>query len=443
MPVPHKRVLEIARKLTKEHTRKALENNLSSTTSGERPVPPTVPGLRDPGAAGTAARVRFIEEHAGPIPHLAGRCAPPDPSTLQGNIENFIGMTQIPTGLVGPLRINGIHANGDFYIPLATTEGALVASYARGARLATLSGGVASITTVEQVQRAPGFKFQTMSDAIKFAAWAVGEFDRLREVAGQATRHGRLLDMRIQFQANLVYIIFDFQTGDAAGQNMVTKCTAAVCEELMTRTPVTPEYWVIESNMSGDKKATALSFFETRGRHATAELVVPRALVLDRLRTTPERMADYWRMGFIGGVQTGSIGVSGHIANAVAALFMACGQDVACVSEASVAIPRLELTENGDLYASLTLPSLLIGTVGGGTRLPTSSECLNIVGCNGKGGAAKLAEITVALALAGEISITGAICSGEFAQAHADLGRPQPPGDREAPATETTHNDST
>jgi len=343
---------------------------------------------------------------------------------LEGNIENFIGMTCIPTGVIGPLRINGLHAQGDFYVPLATSEGALVASYSRGARIITLAGGAACLTTVEQVQRAPGFAFDTMADAIHFAAWVVGEFDRLREVAERGTRHGRLVNMRVQPQANLVYLILDFHPGDAAGQNMVTFASAALCADIMERSPVTPRYWVIESNMSGDKKATALSFFDTRGRHSTAEIVLPRDLVESRLRTTPSRIAEYWRMSFVGGVQTGSIGGNGQVANAVAALFLACGQDVACVSEASVALNRMEVTDDGDLYVCVTLPSLILGSVGGGTRLPTATEALRILGCVGEGGAAKLAEITAALALAGEISIAGAMCSGEFAQAHRRLGRP-------------------
>ena len=401
-----------------------LKKQLVPIAEEVRPILPSVPGLRDPSAAATAEPLCFAEDRAGPLPYLSGRAESPDPATLQGNIENYIGMTRVPTGLIGPLRINGLNAYGDFYVPLATTEGALVASYSRGARLVTLSGGAACVTTVEQVQRAPGFKFETMGEAVQFAAWAVGEFEQMREVASRKTRHGRLLEMRVQLQANLVYLILDFHTGDAAGQNMVTICTAAVCEDLMARTPVDPKYWVIESNMAGDKKATALNFFETRGRHTTAEVVVPRVLVEERLRTTPERIADYWRMSFVGAVQTGSIGVCGHVANAVTALFLACGQDVACVSESSVALLRMEVTDSGDLYASLTLPSLVVGTVGGGTRLSTASECLRILGCVGEEGAAKLAEITVALALAGEISIAGAMCAGEFALAHAELGRP-------------------
>jgi hydroxymethylglutaryl-CoA reductase (NADPH) len=206
---------------------------------------------------------------------------------------------------------------------------------------------------------------------------------------------------------------------------MVTILTAAICEDILKHTPVAPRYWFLESNMSGDKKATVLSFLNTRGRHAMAEVVLPRALVERGLHTTPERMCDYWRMSFVGGAQTGSIGVSGHVANGLAALFLACGQDLACVSEASVGITRFELTEQGDLYAGVTLPNLIVGTVGGGTRLPTARECLSIMRCDGDGRASKFAEICAATVLAGELSIVAALCSGDFASAHETLGRPR------------------
>jgi hydroxymethylglutaryl-CoA reductase (NADPH) len=428
MPIPYQRAIEIARRLAGNDAVGKLDSILAPSAAEEREPPPSVPHPGVSGEAATRARRAFLEERVGPLPHLFGEAPRVDPEVLSGNVENHIGMARVPVGLAGPLRVNGLHARGDFYLPLATTEGALVASYSRGSRIVTLAGGASAITTVEHVQRAPGFKFANLSEAIRFGAWVTTRFDELKEIAATATRHGELLDLRIQFQANLVYLILDFHTADAAGQNMVTLCSARVCEYLVTHTPVAPEWWVIESNMSGDKKATSLSFFETRGRHATAEVVLPRRLVLERLRTTPERMADYWRMSFVGATQTGSIGFSGHVANAITALFIACGQDVASVTESAVAMLRMEVNSDGDLYAALTLPSLLIGTVGGGTRLPTAQECLRILGCQGTGGAARLAEITAALALAGEISIAGAICSGEFAGAHAALGRPGHPG---------------
>jgi hydroxymethylglutaryl-CoA reductase (NADPH) len=260
-----------------------------------------------------------------------------------------------------------------------------------------------------------------------FAAWATTQFDRLREVAEQQTSHGRLIDLLAHVEANHVYLILAYHTGDAAGQNMVTFCTEAVCERILAESPVKPVSWFLEANMSGDKKATVLSFLQTRGRHVMAEVTLPRRLVEKGLHTTPDLMAEYWRMSFVGGAQSGSIGVSGHVANGIAALFLACGQDVACVSEASVGITRLELTSNGDLYCAVTLPNLIVGTVGGGTRMPTARECLRILRCEGalehKQQAGKFAEIAAAVALAGEISIVGAICAGEFAGSHRRFGR--------------------
>ena len=416
-------MIEIARRLGSEESAARLAQRLNPTSAEERPIPPDVPAYKEMTAAGRDLRRAFLEERGLEIPHLSGERPQPDPESLRGNIEMFIGMTQIPTALIGPLRINGLHAHGDYYVPLATSEGALAASYHRGARLLTAAGGVSCLTTNEQVQRAPGFEFETLAEAGHFATWVAGEFERLQEVAAARTRHGRLLDIDLHIEARTVYLILDFHTGDAAGQNMVTICSEAVCADLMARTPVAPRHWFIEANMAGDKKATALSFLNTRGRKVLADAIVPRALVDQVLHTTPERMHAYWQMCFFGGVQSGSIGVSGHVANGLTAMFLACGQDVACVSEASVGITRFELTDEGDLRAGVSLPNLIVGTVGGGTRLPTAAESLGILGCEGTGRAARFAEICAGVALAGELSIAGAMCSGDFARAHEKLGR--------------------
>lgn len=425
MPIAHEQARELARRLARGRDVEGLTRLLAPKPESERPVPPPVPASRGWGEEARAERVAFVEATGVEIPHLAGRAAPMDAQTLRGNIENYIGMAQVPVGLVGPVRVNGLHAQGDFYAPLATAEGALVASYDRGVRLLTQAGGASAIVTTEQVQRAPGFAFDTLAEAALFAQWLMEQFDRMHEIASRHTSHGRLLDVSVHLQANHVYFILDFYTADAAGQNMVTFCTAAICEEILETAPWQPRYWFIESNMSGDKKATALSFARTRGRNVTAECVIPRELVEQRLRTTPERMGDYWRMSFVGGVQSGSIGVSGHVANGLTGLFLATGQDVACVSEASVGVTRMEVTETGDLYAAVNLPNLIVGTVGGGTRLPTAQEGLRIMQCEGADSAAKFAEICAAVVLGGELSIVGALCSGDFARAHAQLGRPR------------------
>jgi hydroxymethylglutaryl-CoA reductase (NADPH) len=220
-----------------------------------------------------------------------------------------------------------------------------------------------------------------------------------------------------------VYLVCTYTTGDAAGQNMVTLATEALCREIEARCPIAPLYWFVETNLSGDKKATAISFTSVRGRKACAEILLPAELVSAQLHTTPERMHDYWRMSALGGVMSGSLGVQGHYANGLAALYLATGQDVACVAESAVGVTRFELREGGALYASVTLPNIMMGTVGGGTGLPTQAAALNILGLGGEGKARALAEVAAALCLAGELSIIGALAAGHFTRAHADLAR--------------------
>jgi hydroxymethylglutaryl-CoA reductase (NADPH) len=339
------------------------------------------------------------------------------------NIENFIGTVKVPIGVVGPLRVNGLFAQGDYFLPLATTEAALVASYHRGSRVITEAGGCAALLLNEGVSRSPGFAFGNLREAGAFVLWAVNEQERFKEVAEATTRYGKLIDMRITVEGNHVYLIFDYQTGDAAGQNMVTIATAAICRHIEANSPVKPRYSVVEANMSGDKKASAQSFMSVRGKKLTAEVTVAAAQIEKVLHTTPERMANYWRMSSMGGVLSGTIGIQGHYANGLAALYLACGQDVACISESAVGVTRFEVTDEGSLYASVTLPNLIVGTVGGGTGLPSQRACLDILGLGGNGKAQAFAEVCAGLALAGELSIAGALCAGHFARAHQRLAR--------------------
>lgn len=368
-------------------------------------------------------RIKTLERQGAKLEYLTGKKHIEDSSVFQGNIENYLGLAQIPVGIIGPLRINGLYAHGDFYVPLATTEGALVASYNRGAKIISLSGGARVLCLLERVSRAPGFAFNDLVEAGQFIIWAVGQFDKFQEIAKTTTSHGNLEDIKITIDGNQVYINFEYTTGDAAGQNMVTIATEAVCKYIMQQSPIKPRFYFVESNMSGDKKATAISYLFVRGKKVTAEITIPREIFAKFLHTTPEMMMEYWKMSFVGGVQSGSIGVQGHYANGLAAIFIACGQDAACVSEASMGITRVDIIKNGDLYISVTLPNLIVGTVGGGTKLPTQSECLALLGCKGEGTARKFAEICAATVLAGEISIMGALAAGQFAQAHIIYGR--------------------
>lgn len=390
----------------------------------EKPLPPEVPEIRNWSVDGTAVRRRFIAEERGlELPHLYGERTLDDHGALKGNIENFIGMTQIPTGLIGPLRINGPEAKGDFYIPLATTEGALVASYHRGARIVSLAGGATSVCLTEGVQRSPVFRFRNFGEVGVFLIWVMGHRENFKPVIASMSSHARLEEIRPNIDGNQITLLLEYTTGDAAGQNMVTLCTDALCRYIVENAPVKPERWYVEGNLSGDKKATALAFTSVRGKKVTAEAVIPRELVVTGLHTTPELMMEYWQTSILNGVQSGSIGVNGHFANGLAALFLACGQDVACVAEASVGTTRFHITDGGDLYVCVSLPNLIVGTVGGGTSLPTQRECLELLGCYGDGGARRLAEICAAMVLCGEISIVGAIAAGDFAKAHALYGR--------------------
>ncbi len=344
-------------------------------------------------------------------------------SELDGNIENYIGMSMVPTGVIGPLKVTGSAANGEFYIPLSTTEGALVASYHRGAKACYLAGGATSICLVEGVQRSPLFKFNDIGELGKFLIWLYEQLDAFQNIVQQSSRFARLIDMKTNIEGNHLILIFEYHTGDAAGQNMVTLCTDDICKYILEQAPVKPVFWFVESNYSGDKKATALSFSNVRGKKVTTEILLSEKIITSVLKTTPLAMSEYWKSSTIGTIQSGSIGAQGHYANGLAALFLATGQDVACISEAAVGITRMEITNEGDLYASVTLPNLIVGTVGGGTGLPTQRQCLELMDCYGTGKARKFAELCGALVLAGELSIAAALSAGHFTEAHKKFGR--------------------
>jgi hydroxymethylglutaryl-CoA reductase (NADPH) len=419
MPTDSQRVINFLKQVIADYRPEDMARLLPRHDS----PPERVPG----GASITEAAID--ERWALPTMPAQARAELADARTLEQrdayahNIENFIGTVKVPVGLAGPLRVNGLFANGDFYLPLATTEAALVASYSRGAQLITEAGGCTVLLLNEGVSRAPGFAFRTLVDAALFVMWSTSALDKFREVAATTTNHGKLVDMQITVEGNHVYLRFDYTTGDASGQNMVTIATDAICRYISEQAPIRPLYSFVEANLSGDKKATTQSFASVRGKKVSAEVAIPAELVKRRLHTSSSKLIDYWRMSALGGVMSGSIGVQGHYANGLAALFIACGQDAACVAEAAVGVTRFELAEGDGLYASVTLPNLIVGTVGGGTGLPSQHACLDILTKAGADSARALAEVCAALALAGELSITGALAAGHFTRAHQRLAR--------------------
>ena len=342
---------------------------------------------------------------------------------FRNNIENYVGTVEIPVGIAGPLLVNGSSGSRRYRVPLATTEAALVASYNRGATILTESGGCNARVVSKGVSRTPMFAFRNLVEAAEFATFVESGFEELKARVADVTRFGRLDRIRCIIEGNHVYVDMRMVTGDAAGQNMVTFVADALCRFLLDTAPVAPTHWFLEANLSGDKKATARSLAGVRGKRVIADVTLPRDLVRARLHTTPERMVDYWIGGALGGVMSGATGVQGHFANGLAALYLACGQDIACVAESATGITRMELDGDRNLYVSVTLPNVMVGTVGGGTGLPSASACLEILGLTGSGNAGALAEVCGATVLAGEISIIGAFCSGDFARAHHALSR--------------------
>ncbi len=376
-----------------------------------------------PTQEGLSERIDFLEERGISLPYSKGVKQLENLESLKGNIENFIGMAQVPIGLAGPLLVNGTDAKGDYYIPLATTEGALVASYNRGMKACRLSGGITSVCLVEGVQRCPFFKFENIGIVGLFAKWVNGSVKVFEEIVSRTSRFAALKGVRTSIEGNSVILTFEYTTGDASGQNMVTICTDQICRYILENFEHTPTEWYIESNYAGDKKATSLSFMNVRGKKVTTEIVLKKEVIDDVLKTTPENICAYWQSSTLAVIQSGAIGAQGHVANGLTALFISCGQDVACISESSVGLTRMETTADGDLYVSLTLPSLIVGTVGGGTSLPTQQECLKMLDCDGVGKTRRFAEICCAVALAGEISIAAAMSANHFTSAHQNLGR--------------------
>jgi hydroxymethylglutaryl-CoA reductase (NADPH) len=346
-----------------------------------------------------------------------------DPATLAAaasysqNIENFIGTVKVPVGIIGPLRINGLNAKGDFHVPLATTEAALVASYARGAFVASKSGGISTAVLNEGVMRSPAFRFAGLMQAGLFVEWVVNHVDKLRLAAEATTRHGKLISIEPILENNLVFLICRFTTGDASGQNMVTIATNALCLAIEADCPVQIQRWYIEGNFSGDKKASFLGMVTGRGRKVSASVVLPAAIVQKYLGTTVDDM-----IANLGSLLSGQMGAQAHYANGLAAFYIATGQDAACVAESAVGFTRME-AQGADLFCSVTMPNILVGSVGGGTGLPSQMAGLNIMGLRGAGNGAALAEVVAALCLCGEISIVAAMAAGHFTRAHQKLAR--------------------
>lgn len=346
-----------------------------------------------------------------------------DPHLLSGNVEAFVGVAQVPIGIAGPLTVNGEYAQGEFLIPMATTEGTLVASYNRGMKVLNLSGGVKCTVSADKMQRAPVFIFESAREARDFKIWLAENIDEIRARAESTTSIGKLIYIDTYLSNHFAFCRFNFSTGDAAGQNMVGRATFAACSWILEANDTIRRFY-LESNFATDKKASMVNIMKTRGKRVTAECHIPGDVLREVMRVEPAGLAYHWGVAAgIGSLLSGANNNGLHSPNGITAMFIATGQDVANVSEASAAILYVEHTAEDNLFMSITIPSLIIATHGGGTSLPTQRECLTMLDCVGRNRAKKLAEIIAGVVLAGEISLGSAISSNDWVSSHEKFGR--------------------
>lgn len=367
------------------------------------------------------ARQKFVEEFSGTqlqhLPHYSF-----DPHILPGNIENFTGVAQVPIGFAGPLTVNGEHAQGDFIIPLATTEGTLVASYNRGMKVLNLSGGVKCTVQDDCMQRAPVFIFESAREARDFRNWVQEQIESIRDAAEATSSVAKLIYIDPYLASKFCYLRFNYSTGDAAGQNMVGRATFAACSWILENN-TTIQRFFLESNLATDKKASQVNIMHTRGKRVTAECTIPRDVLVQHMRVEPESLFFHAGVANVGSILSGANNNGLHSPNGITAMFIATGQDVANVAESSAGIVYTDLAPDGSLYLSITIPSLIVATHGGGTGLPTQRECLGVLGCVGRGKVHKFAEIVAGVVLAGEISLASAISSLDWVSSHEKYGR--------------------
>lgn len=334
----------------------------------------------------------------------------------RGNIENFIGVAQIPLGLVGPLKVSGQFADGTFYVPFATTEGAIVTTYQRGAIALTKAGGVRTRIIKDENYLDPIFVLNDMEEAISLAKWAKDHFYQLKEEVKKVTGHGELVGVTPFILGRRVALKLSYFTQDAMGANMIAIATERICEFIANNIKV--EKYLLRSNLSSEKKTSGVNLLFGYGKEVLAEANLSNKVVTRYLNASPEAIHGAWHSWALGSFQANMLGANAHFANGLAAIFIACGQDVAHIVNASVGINMLEMTKSGDLYAAVKLPNIVVGTVGGGTALGTQQECLKMIGCYGRGKSKKFAEIIAATLLAGELGICAGITSDEFLDPH-------------------------
>ncbi len=378
-----------------------------------------------PGEA-VALRRRFVEEETGiSLPTIGEYSIEPD-AVVKRNCENMIGTIQVPVGVAGPVQISGEFANGSYFLPLATTEGALVASVNRGCGLITAAGGAEVRILSDGMTRAPVFATDSIAHARRVVDFVQAHEDEIRQAAEATTRHGKMTNIHVTTAGTSVFVRFCFTTGDAMGMNMVTIASEKAAEVISQQTGA--RLVALSGNFCTDKKPAAVNVVLGRGKTVSAGVKLTDEQIKTILKTNATSLLEVnTRKNLVGSARAGSLGFNAHAANIIAAMFIACGQDPAHVVEGSLCITTIDQASDG-VYVSITLPALPVGTVGGGTGVATQAECLKLLGVSGGGDppgshAKKLAEIIAVGVLAGELSLLGAQAAQHLARAHKELGR--------------------
>jgi|ERR1039458_2409796 hydroxymethylglutaryl-CoA reductase (NADPH) len=334
----------------------------------------------------------------------------------RANIENLVGAAHVPLGVAGPIRVNGEYADGSYYVPFATTEGTLVSTYQYGMRAITEAGGANAHVLADSLDITPCFILADARESISFAKWLQDHLAELQAVVAETTTHGHLVEISSHVFGRRVFARLIFSTGDAMGMNMVNIAGDGICRHVMEATEC--ERYFLRCNYSSDKKPAAINLFRPYGKEVAIDFTLPATVVETHLGVSPGDLLDFAATGRLGTMQAGALGANAHFANGLAAIYIACGQDVAQIVNASIGFMELESAGDDDIYVSARLPNLVVGTVGGGTQLPTQKACLELMGCCGDGTARRFAEIVGASVVAGELGIYAALANGRFAEAH-------------------------
>lgn len=343
--------------------------------------------------------------------------------------EMPVGYVQLPVGIAGPLRLDG----RVFYVPMATTEGCLVASTNRGCKAITESGGASSVVLRDAMTRAPVVRFATARRAaeLKFFLEEPGNFDSLAVVFNRSSRFARLQSIRCSLAGRNLYMRFSCATGDAMGMNMVSKGVQNILDYLQNDFP-DMDVISISGNFCSDKKPAAVNWIEGRGKSVVCEAIINENIVKKVLKTTVPALVELNTIkNLAGSAVAGALGgFNAHASNIVSAVFIATGQDPAQNVESSHCITMMEAVNDGkDLHVSVTMPSIEVGTVGGGTQLASQSACLELLGVKGAcmespgGNARLLATIVAASVLAGELSLMSALAAGQLVKSHMKYNR--------------------